>query len=1216
MAKKRLFRKISFAVSLLIVFVLMFGILSIGGVASVVYLTGNEDCDTACANSKNAFDPVCISVGSTTAANDFKMKTYWYDSYHGCFPGMSYMSTCKTRPGNQQGSCPIPYIWCKCSDVNPADTTGKCVKEYSGYGCDNQLCEPGLLAEYNCGILEYNAAYGWWSSGSSSQCEIPSGETWIPSNSNPSAGWADSGAWAERLCYHHGNTPYCFPSQYSGGPWANVGKRNWKFKTVKDCPSGTTCNTATGDCVSAAVDPNLCSDVLGDISALDLDECVDFKEADSCPLCTTQAAWDSHCGSGYNACRSGINYCYKPLSTKDGDDCTHGGVSGTCDQGICKSGSSNCGNDLRNSGEPCDGTDLSPYTSDCSGYPGYTGGTLACNADCSDFDTSDCTGGPLISDLEYCENQFSNNTVIGIDLECISYELASNPSVSDCYCSDCNTEAQWLAHCTSKDDSCNPGRSDDFANYSYNIPFTNACQHNGGAWCYVLTNYNSAGSCNTTEGVSGTCSNGKCVALPEVCPPLTTCCDSSGQYASAGTSCTTSAGKAGNCSGSSTNCTCIPTKTSCTSSDCGQVDNGCGIMLTCCCPDGSSCSDASTCCSPYCADTAFTGSKICKDCTSSDQWCDGKMAGCDQGTHYTDPDSNSYLCQSCDNSSPERYWFSDVSGCCGDDENDYFNDGANGGCWNKTREHNTDFVPGYKEVAVEEGVFHGCAIDHEWAITTNPEADLSRTNKKPYKSNDWIETLQDNIANSNLITDHTYCDNISSGINEKFCSYKEEWVNTGGKNRSHLSYINWSDQIDWQTTTIQEAECCEPTKCWNGSNCVNNQAATQDIYTYPGTNLRCIDGEWKESPLKSTWDNLGVGYCPTVEQCLVTPNGNYDNNNNPSMFNYNYLDNPTSSSSSNSPQCINDNQYIGDHYCEKGAWTTRTKFLALQLLSVTESSSDPNDYTLFCDDYANVLNYYSYTLSIGASTNYIYEYFIKQTNGCKIYPESAPVGVIVSCANKVCVLSYKKNDADSVVVGVSLNQPINSTKYSFLEALSKSKTYCSNAYYSDGKFHSCDGIGNIWYNSELQLVVYAKDGVILTDITFWNKFVSFLKNPFKSIFNTIINVIKPTYGTNIISYEFINKTKDFDRIYLNQKGESKSIKGITEKIGNEEFLSVTYTGIAADICESVDAYIANSPAIGDVISCNQTANMTYYVETRYESRLNSWYDLTSKLRVQ
>jgi hypothetical protein len=53
-----------------------------------------------------------------------------------------------------------------------------------------------------------------------------------------------------------------------------------------------------------------------------------------------------------------------------------------------------CGNDIKEIGETCDGTDLD--SQDCGTVPGgFTGGTLTCEPDCSAFNTSACLSPPL-----------------------------------------------------------------------------------------------------------------------------------------------------------------------------------------------------------------------------------------------------------------------------------------------------------------------------------------------------------------------------------------------------------------------------------------------------------------------------------------------------------------------------------------------------------------------------------------------------------------------------------------------------------------------------------------------------------------------------------------------------------------------------------------------------------------------------------------------------
>ena len=107
---------------------------------------------------------------------------------------------------------------------------------------------------------------------------------------------------------------------------------------------------------------------------------------------------DSRCDTGGNTCTT------VPVG---------GGGSTCCGDGVCESpeDSANCeidcpdlcGNNTIDPPETCDGTDLGGET--CISQ-GCTGGTLACDASCSAFDTSSCTGCEctLAQEGESCRN--------------------------------------------------------------------------------------------------------------------------------------------------------------------------------------------------------------------------------------------------------------------------------------------------------------------------------------------------------------------------------------------------------------------------------------------------------------------------------------------------------------------------------------------------------------------------------------------------------------------------------------------------------------------------------------------------------------------------------------------------------------------------------------------------------------------------------------------
>jgi cysteine-rich repeat protein len=63
-----------------------------------------------------------------------------------------------------------------------------------------------------------------------------------------------------------------------------------------------------------------------------------------------------------------------------------------------------CGNGLRDAAEICDGADLAGQSCQTRGF---AAGDLACEADCSDFDTDDCVPAP-----ENCQDGVDNDTLV------------------------------------------------------------------------------------------------------------------------------------------------------------------------------------------------------------------------------------------------------------------------------------------------------------------------------------------------------------------------------------------------------------------------------------------------------------------------------------------------------------------------------------------------------------------------------------------------------------------------------------------------------------------------------------------------------------------------------------------------------------------------------------------------------------------------------------
>ncbi len=160
-------------------------------------------------------------------------------------------------------------------------------------------------------------------------------------------------------------------------------------------------------------------------------------------------------------------------STWDGDEdtCTSGGCawggvcSGTCTacstysaQGTCEAqagcsweaAAAECGNNTKETGETCDGTDLDSET--CV-TQGYDSGDLACQVDCSAFDVSSCVSDAVCGDevqeapevcdgddldSETCVSQGFDSGDLACNVGCSAFDTSS--CVSDAVCGDNSKE--------------------------------------------------------------------------------------------------------------------------------------------------------------------------------------------------------------------------------------------------------------------------------------------------------------------------------------------------------------------------------------------------------------------------------------------------------------------------------------------------------------------------------------------------------------------------------------------------------------------------------------------------------------------------------------------------------------------------------------------------------------------------------------------------------
>jgi len=261
--------------------------------------------------------------------------------------------------------------------------------------------------------------------------------------------------------------------------------------------------------------------------------------------------------------------------------------------------------------------------------------------------------------------------------------------------------------------------------------------------------------------------------------------------------------------------------------------------------------------------------------------------------------------------------------------------------------------------------------------------------------------------------------------------------------------------------------------------------------------------DWVEVSIRQDWQRKSIGFCKQTNQCLVSNAFNEAWDNFPDRY-WSELSND------NKPKCITDGQYIEDNYCDMGAWSSRTRLVATQLLALALDKT-PTNFSLYCDDYQEVLNRYDYRTDYGPVTSFMDKFCSQPGNR-----------FIRNCMNSVCVLKYGGN----VAFGTSINTEINGAK-SPLEALNISAATCDNAINNDKDYDPC--AYGVWYNHDTRGIVYAP-GIITLPAPAPSTQAFFL-TPYDKLKDYVFTYVhKPDIAQ--YNYTFFNSTPQFKQIYI------------------------------------------------------------------------------------
>ena len=688
----------------------------------------------------------------------------------------------------------------------------------------------------------------------------------------------------------------------------------------------------------------------------------------------------------------------------------------------------------------------------------------------------------------------------------------------------------------------------------------------------------------------------------------------------------------------STGCTSVPCKVFSVNWDQTQTDCTCG---------GWTWLSAAE----YCASSGCTGGQCCGDDGTDDTFCNGVIGdsagACFNGTYYTEADQDEEVCKCMIGPSNWNLNGETINStkCCGDD-NEY-----NISLVCQTNESTCDIYSGpdcaASCISSTSSQNYACCDSSTDCVLNDicfPDAlnTFNPTSNYTYNGKNHI-CIQGKWSDPDQ--SETYCEallgdqisGLSSNIDQNtiFWAKNGETAAFGEYNNSkgveeccgddpNENYLYQKGNI----TDTSDSACCDlETDCvWNNT-CYATSQPSDDPYDVNGQKRRCYAGTWGvELDMKYRWNELPgdencytqgtCGYCTSNSQCFVQK------------------------LSGQAAECNESGTYLLDYFCENGDWTSRTKLVALQLLELGNQQS-PGDYTLFCDFFHNSLNYLDYTVSSTVAGSTAWN-FLEGFRGFDVR-ECDDGGAFTpeedACVNKVCVLKYYNNNEKKIAIGTSLNQPpqdLETNEFPFLYLLPEIYD-CTNAIESTqqgtyGTYSHC-GSSQGWYNPTTNSIIYSNEAISLTPPNFWQRFIEFLRDPFNIIFDLIINSLTPStphYDPAPDAWNFINRTKEFNRIFLLDDG-TKSIRGIVETnmsqvSGQKSFMSLAFYGFNTDMCSSINNYDLNLKAAtwGDdreTISCYGSSGSYYiqYIPTRTQGQdlgFRTWLDLTAKIRTK
>ncbi len=368
------------------------------------------------------------------------------------------------------------------------------------------------------------------------------------------------------------------------------------------------------------------------------------------------------------------------------------------------------------------------------------------------------------------------------------------------------------------------------------------------------------------------------------------------------------------------------------------------------------------------------------------------------------------------------------------------------------------------------------------------------------------------------------------------------------------------------------AACCPTSYCWNGYTCVEpmGDKTTLSEPTEDDRHYRCVDGTWTRQTLKQDWNLQQVGFCKQQTQCFIAPPGFNGGDVSTDYSVEDFLD-----SNAGYPSCINDGEYVLDHLCEQGNWTSRTKFLAAQLLDFAQQQ---DDYVLYCTGTQGLpeVEDSNKIFVLGSPQQVAVGPGVTEESTTCFDKQDTVWSSLVSaqenkCVNNFCILRYRNGRRINTAIATSLNKPLDDPN-SFTNALGANPidpATCTGT----GDFKQCSS--EISYNEDVNAVIYSRQGISLQPST--------LSTLWTNLKQLLSNFLGRTSSVTL-SPKVITEVQNADHLYF-LKQDDKQVQAAMEIIGapNQEVtrqvLVAEYTNFETDLCTYISTQSIEHPQL-------------------------------------